>query len=251
MNKDDEQTTHFGYEQVPVERKAEKVAEVFHSVAKKYDIMNDVMSFGIHRVWKRIAIDMLALRPGHTVLDLAGGTGDLTAKISPKVGEQGAVYLTDINAGMLDVGRDRLLDQGIFRNVHITQADAEKLPFAEDFFDRIIIGFGLRNVTRKEQALKSMYDSLKPGGFCLVLEFSKPTLPGFSKIYDTYSFHLLPKFGKLITDDEDSYRYLAESIRMHPDQKTLQNMMENAGFENCSYRNLTGGVVAIHKGYKY
>ena len=241
----------FGFEQVPEEEKAERVAGVFHSVAGKYDLMNDLMSFGIHRIWKHFAIKVLQLRPGMNVLDLAGGTGDLTAKISPKVGESGKVVLADINDSMLKVGRDKLLDQGIFSNVEFVLANAETLPFAEDYFDREIIGFGLRNVTDKAKALRSMYRCLKPGGKCMVLEFSKPNVTLLEKFYDFYSFKLLPKIGKKIANDEDSYRYLAESIRMHPPQEELKQMMLDAGFEDVRYDNLTGGIVAVHVGYKY
>lgn len=243
--------THFGYQEVPVEEKAKKVADVFHSVAQKYDLMNDLMSMGIHRLWKRFAIQLLNLRRGQRVLDLAGGTGDLTAKISPMVGETGTVILSDINDGMLDVGRDRLMDKGIFHNIKIVQANAECLPFPENYFDRIIIGFGLRNVTDKDAALRSMYRCLKPSGQLLVLEFSKPHIPALKSIYDAYSFKLLPKIGKWVANDEKSYQYLAESIRMHPDQDTLKNQMEQAGLEDCRYHNLTGGIVAIHQGFKY
>jgi len=244
-------TTHFGFETVAIEEKAGKVADVFHSVASNYDLMNDLMSFGIHRLWKCFAIRLCQLRPSQVVLDLAGGTGDLTAKISPIVGKQGRVYIADINKDMLSVGRSRLLDQGIVDNVEFVQADAEQLPFPENYFDRIIIGFGLRNVTNQKAALASMFHCLKPGGSLIVLEFSKPTSTAFQKIYDFYSFNLLPKIGKAIAKDEDSYRYLAESIRMHPDQDTLKSMMIEAGFENCDYHNLTQGVVALHRGYKY
>jgi len=250
MNESDN-TTHFGYETVATTEKAHKVSGVFDSVASKYDIMNDLMSFGVHRVWKRFAINLCRLSPGQRVLDLAGGTGDLTAKISPLVGEEGQVVLADINQEMLKVGRDRLLDRGIVNNVDIVQADAECLAFPDNYFDRIIIGFGLRNVTRQDKALASMYRCLRPGGFLVILEFSKPTIPLISKIYDTYSFKLLPKIGKAIAKDEASYQYLAESIRMHPDQETLKAMMIEAGYDQCDYHNLTGGIVALHRGYKY
>lgn len=247
----EKKTTHFGYQEVPFEEKTAKVANVFHSVANKYDLMNDLMSFGIHRIWKHFALNLCALRNGQTVLDLAGGTGDLAAKISKIVGHHGQVILADINASMLQIGRDKLLDQGIYQNLMAVQANAETLPFANDYFDRIIIGFGLRNVTHKEKALASMFRVLKPGGRLLILEFSKPTLPGLKAMYDAYSFKILPVLGKLIANDADSYRYLAESIRMHPDQLSLQTMLESVGFEQCSYHNLTGGIVAVHRGYKY
>lgn len=243
--------THFGYQEIPLSEKTQKVAEVFHSVAEKYDLMNDLMSFGVHRLWKRFAIQMGQFRLGQRVLDLAGGTGDLTEKISPLVGDEGEVILADINSSMLEVGRARLLDQGIFNNIRVVLADAEALPFPNNYFDRIIIGFGLRNVTDKQKALESMFRVLKPGGFLQVLEFSKTEVPGLKSLYDIYSFKILPKIGGFIAKDEASYQYLAESIRMHPDQKTLKKMMETAGFENCNYHNLSGGIVAIHKGYKF
>jgi demethylmenaquinone methyltransferase/2-methoxy-6-polyprenyl-1,4-benzoquinol methylase len=250
-NTDHTNKTHFGYETVETSEKAHRVAEVFHSVAEKYDLMNDLMSLGIHRIWKKLAIDLLSVREGHQVLDIAGGTGDLTAKISKKIGSRGKVILSDINSSMLSVGKNRLIDLGIFKNIEFVLADAEKLPFADNTFDRMIIGFGLRNVTDKDAALRSMFRTLKPGGRAIVLEFSKPTLPGLKPLYDTYSFKILPWLGKTILNDEDSYRYLAESIRMHPDQATLKNMMENAGFEKCDVHNMTGGIVAIHQGYKF
>lgn len=250
MSKSD-QTTHFGFQTVDVNEKAGKVAEVFHSVADKYDIMNDALSFGVHRLWKRFAIEMVRARPGQRILDLAGGTGDLASKMAPQVGDSGEVVVADINNSMLMVGRDRLMDKGIVGNVRYAQADAQCLPFPDNYFDCVTIAFGLRNVTHKDQALASMYRVLKPGGKVLVVEFSKPTVPGLGKIYDTYSFKLMPKMGKIIADDEDSYRYLAESIRMHPGQDELKQMMIDAGFERCDYHNLTGGIVAIHRGYKF
>lgn len=243
--------THFGFEEVETSKKAERVANVFHSVAEKYDVMNDLMSLGIHRLWKKFAIDLLSVRCGHVVLDIAGGTGDLTAKISEKIGKKGKVILSDINSSMLSVGRDRMIDKGLFENIEYAQANAEMLPFADNTFDRIIIGFGLRNVTDKDAALRSMFRVLKPSGRALILEFSKPTFPGLKPIYDAYSFKILPWLGKRVLNDEDSYRYLAESIRMHPDQNTLQKMMQNAGFENCDYHNLSGGIVAVHRGFKF
>ncbi|MGF1698266.1 bifunctional demethylmenaquinone methyltransferase/2-methoxy-6-polyprenyl-1,4-benzoquinol methylase UbiE [Vibrio kyushuensis] len=247
----DAETTHFGFETVAKEEKVAKVAEVFHSVAAKYDIMNDLMSGGVHRLWKRFTIDCSGVRPGQRILDLGGGTGDLTAKFSRIVGEKGHVILADINNSMLNVGRDKLRDSGIVGNVHYVQANAEELPFPDDYFDCITISFCLRNVTDKDKALRSMYRVLKPGGRLLVLEFSKPVLEPLSKVYDAYSFHLLPKMGELIANDADSYRYLAESIRMHPDQDTLEGMMQGAGFEKTNYYNLTGGIVALHRGYKF
>ena len=245
-----DKTTHFGYKQVNVEEKAGKVAEVFHSVAGNYDLMNDLMSGGIHRLWKRVTIEMSGVRPGHTVLDIAGGTGDLAAKFSRIVGSEGTVVLADINDSMLKVGRDRLVDRGITDNVRFSQADAQYLPFPDNTFDVITIAFGLRNVTDKDMALRSMLRVLKPGGKLLVLEFSKPPNQLLSKIYDGYSFNILPKLGKLFANDADSYQYLAESIRMHPDQETLMGMMENAGFANTDYHNMTGGIVALHRGVK-
>ena len=245
-----DKTTHFGYKQVNVEEKAGKVAEVFHSVAGNYDLMNDLMSGGIHRLWKRVTIEMSGVRPGHHVLDIAGGTGDLAAKFSRIVGPEGTVVLADINDSMLKVGRDRLIDRGITDNVRFSQADAQYLPFPDNTFDVITIAFGLRNVTDKDMALRSMLRVLKPGGKLLVLEFSKPPNQLLSKIYDGYSFNILPKLGKLFANDADSYQYLAESIRMHPDQDTLQGMMDNAGFANTDYHNMTGGIVALHRGVK-
>jgi len=245
-----EKTTHFGYQTVAVEEKQAKVAEVFHSVAAKYDIMNDLMSFGVHRLWKRFTIDMSGVRPGNKVLDLAGGTGDLTRKFSKIVGPTGKVVLADINSSMLNVGRDRLTDQGYVGNIEYVQANAECLPFEDNTFDVITIAFGLRNVTDKDAALRSMTRVLKPGGRLLVLEFSKPTNPLMSKAYDLYSFTALPLMGKLVTNDSESYKYLAESIRMHPDQETLKGMMEDAGLVRCTYHNMTSGVVALHRGIK-
>ena len=245
-----DKTTDFGYEKVNVEEKAGKVAEVFHSVASNYDLMNDLMSGGIHRLWKRVTIEMSGVRPGHKVLDIAGGTGDLAAKFSRIVGPEGTVVLADINDSMLKVGRDRLVDRGITENVRFSQADAQYLPFPDNTFDVITIAFGLRNVTDKDMALRSMLRVLKPGGKLLVLEFSKPPNPLLSKIYDGYSFSVLPKLGKLFANDADSYQYLAESIRMHPDQDTLLGMMNQAGFENTDYHNMTGGIVALHRGVK-
>ncbi len=245
-----EPTTHFGFQDVPESQKAEKVAEVFHSVAAKYDLMNDVLSGGLHRLWKRFTIELSGVRPGNRVLDIAGGTGDLTRKFSSLVGPSGEVVLADINDSMLKVGRDRLLDKGVAGNVQFVQADAEALPFPDNHFDVVTIAFGLRNVTRKENALRSMLRVLKPGGRLLVLEFSKPGNPLLAKAYDTYSFSFMPLAGKLITNDADSYRYLAESIRMHPDQETLKAMMVEAGFERVTYHNMTGGIVALHRGIK-
>lgn len=251
MEKQKQETTHFGFRTVAKDDKAEMVAEVFHSVAAKYDLMNDLMSFGIHRIWKRFTIDSSGVRRGQRVLDLAGGTGDLTAKFSRLVGEQGEVVLADINDSMLKMGREKLRNLGIVGNVSYVQANAEALPFPDNYFDCITISFGLRNVTEKEKALRSMFRVLKPGGRLLVLEFSKPLLAPLSKAYDTYSFHILPRIGEWVAQDAESYRYLAESIRMHPDQETLKGMMADAGFENVNYSNLTGGIVALHRGFKF
>lgn len=244
-------TTHFGYKTVNKEDKVSMVAGVFHSVAAQYDVMNDLMSFGIHRLWKRFTIDASGVRPGNKVLDLAGGTGDLTAKFSRLVGKEGSVVLADINSSMLNVGRDKLRDKGLVQNIEYVQANAECLPFEENTFDVVTIAFGLRNVTDKDKALRSIYSVLKPGGRLLVLEFSKPEQEMLNKAYDFYSFNILPKMGELVAKDGESYKYLAESIRMHPDQETLKGMMENAGFEQTTYKNLTGGIVALHKGYKF
>ena len=247
---DNEKTTHFGYQEVPVEDKVQRVAGVFHSVADKYDLMNDLMSMGVHRLWKRFTIHSSSVKKGSKVLDIAGGTGDLTLKFSKLVGSTGQVILADINASMLNVGRDRLIDQGIVNNIDYVQANAESLPFPDNSFDCISIAFGLRNVTDKDAALRSMYRVLKPGGRLLILEFSKPA-DWLSPVYDTYSFKLLPKIGKVVSNDEDSYRYLAESIRMHPDQETMKSMMVEAGFERCDYHNMSAGIVALHSGYKF
>lgn len=250
-NKPDANTTHFGYQQVPVTEKVHRVAEVFNSVAHKYDLMNDLMSLGIHRLWKRYTIALSAVHAGQYVLDIAGGTGDLTRQFSERVGANGKIVLADINGAMLEVGRERLIDQGIVGNVFYVQANAETLPFPDNYFDCITIAFGLRNVTFKEKALASMYRVLKPGGRLLVLEFSKPRSTLLKSIYDAYSFNILPKLGKLVTGDAESYRYLVESIRMHPDQESLKKMILEAGFEDCIYHNLLGGIVALHRGFKY
>ena len=242
-------TTHFGYQEVPVEEKVRKVGEVFHSVARRYDLMNDAMSFGIHRLWKRFTVAQAAVRPGMQVLDLAGGTGDLARAFAPQVGEAGRVVLADINSSMLEQGRRRLVDEGVVRNVSFAQVNAERLPFPDASFHVVTIAFGLRNVTDKAAALREMRRVTRPGGKVLVLEFSRPVSRAFSRVYDLYSFTALPLMGKLLVNDADSYRYLAESIRMHPDQETLRDMMAAAGLERCDYFNLTGGVVALHKGY--
>ena len=246
----DDETADFGYRKVDKEDKANLVADVFHSVASRYDLMNDLMSGGIHRIWKRFTIEVSGVRKGHAVLDIAGGTGDLAARFSQIVGESGQVVLADINDSMLRVGRDKLLDNGLQGNLHFVQGDAQYLPFPDDSFDCVTIAFGLRNVTDKLLALQSMLRVLKPGGRLLVLEFSKPENEVLSKAYDTYSFRVLPLMGRLVANDSDSYQYLAESIRMHPDQETLRDMMEDAGFTRCEYHNMTGGIVALHKGVK-
>ncbi|HUT40872.1 MAG TPA: bifunctional demethylmenaquinone methyltransferase/2-methoxy-6-polyprenyl-1,4-benzoquinol methylase UbiE [Gammaproteobacteria bacterium] len=245
-----DKTTHFGFRDVPVEEKAGHVRAVFDSVADNYDLMNDLMSFGIHRLWKRYAINMAGIRPGQRILDLAGGTGDLTRLMAPLAGPAGHVVLSDINAAMLNNGRSALLDRGINGNVSFALANAEQLPFPDNSFDLVTIAFGLRNVTDKQQALHAMQRVLRPGGRLLVLEFSRPA-PALKPAYDFYSFSILPRLGRLVARDADSYRYLAESIRMHPDQQTLQGMLEQAGFEQCDYHNLSGGIVAIHRGYKF
>ena len=242
-------TTHFGYKDVPVDDKADLVKGVFDSVASRYDIMNDLMSAGMHRLWKRYTVQHANARPGQVILDLAGGTGDLTREFARIVGPRGRVVLADINAAMLEHGRRRLVDAGIAGNVELAQVDAESLPFADNTFDRLSIAFGLRNVTHKEVALAEMHRVLKPGGKVLILEFSQPS-KAIKPAYDLYSFKVLPLLGRLVARDPESYQYLAESIRMHPDQETLLGMMQDAGFERCRYNNLTAGIVALHTGYK-
>jgi len=246
----DDKTTHFGYQTVPEADKAERVRGVFDSVATRYDLMNDLMSLGIHRLWKRFAVQLTGVRAGQHVLDLASGTGDLAARLAGLAGPDGLVVMSDINAAMLARGRDRMLDGGRAGNVRYAQVDAEALPFPDGSFDCVTIGFGLRNVTRKECALAEMHRVLRPGGRALVLEFSRPTTAPLRAVYDLYSFQVLPRLGRLVASDAASYRYLAESIRMHPDQQTLKEMMEGVGFERCDVHNLTGGVVAVHRGFK-
>ncbi len=252
MNPDDKRgTTHFGFREVPEAAKAGMVADVFRSVASKYDLMNDLMSLGTHRLWKQFADAEANVRTGERVLDLAGGSGDMARKFARRVGPRGQVVLADINDAMLEVGRARFADAGVAGNIEFVQADAECLPFPDDHFDCICIAFGLRNVTHQDRALASMYRVLKPGGRALVLEFSRPVLEPLGKVYDVYSFSVLPWLGKMVARDEASYRYLAESIRKHPDQETLKKMMEQAGFGRVHYFNLSGGIVALHKGYKF
>jgi demethylmenaquinone methyltransferase / 2-methoxy-6-polyprenyl-1,4-benzoquinol methylase len=241
--------THFGFEEVPVGDKQKRVAGVFDSVARKYDLMNDLMSLGVHRLWKRFVVDLAAVRPGERVLDVAGGTGDLTREFTRQAGPTGQVILSDINAHMLEEGRKRLVDRGV-AGVPLVQANAEALPFADATFDCITIGFGLRNVTDKDAALRSMTRCLKPGGRLLVLEFSRPRNASLGRVYDEYSFKVLPALGRLVAGDADSYRYLAESIRKHPDQETLKQMMQAAGLDRVQVYDLTGGIVAVHRGFR-
>ena len=247
----DERSTDFGFQRVPREDKARRVRGVFDSVAEHYDLMNDLMSAGAHRIWKRFTLALANLRAGQRALDVAGGTGDLAVGLARQVGERGLVVLTDINAAMLLRGRDRLIDAGCVGNVEYVQANAECLPFPDGTFDCITIGFGLRNITDKRAALASMRRALKPGGQLLVLEFSHPNVPGLKPLYDAYSFRILPLLGKLVARDAASYRYLAESIRVHPDRESLLKMMQDAGLEGCRYHNLSGGIVAVHRGYRY
>jgi len=245
-------TTDFGFEEIPAAEKQGRVGAVFTSVARKYDLMNDVMSFGVHHLWKRFTLEMCGLRPGHKVLDLAGGTGDLALKEAQMVGESGQVILADINAVMLQRGRDRIIDSGFVNRVESVQCNAEILPFADNHFDCITIAFGLRNVTDKAAALASMQRVLKPGGRLCILEFSKPVYEPLEKLYDFYSFKLLPRMGELIARDRDSYQYLAESIRMHPDQLALKHIiLEQGGFDEVEVHNLSGGIVALHRAFKY
>jgi demethylmenaquinone methyltransferase/2-methoxy-6-polyprenyl-1,4-benzoquinol methylase len=242
--------TDFGFEQVAWTEKAKRVRSVFASVAGKYDLMNDLMSFGAHRLWKHFALSLTGLKPGQQALDVAGGTGDLALGMLRQVGKEGRVVLSDINSSMLALGRDRLLDSGFVGNVECLVADAERLPFDDNSFDCVTIGFGLRNVTDKAAALRSMHRVLKPGGQLLVLEFSTPVAPGLKPLYDAYSFNVLPLLGRFVAGDAASYRYLAESIRMHPNQEALLEMLRTAGFGETRYHNLSGGIVALHRGYK-
>ncbi|HEY8538602.1 MAG TPA: bifunctional demethylmenaquinone methyltransferase/2-methoxy-6-polyprenyl-1,4-benzoquinol methylase UbiE [Steroidobacteraceae bacterium] len=243
-------TTDFGFQQVPVAEKAARVRAVFESVASNYDLMNDLMSAGVHRIWKRFTLSQTGLRPGQRALDVAGGTGDLAAGMAERVGSSGLVVLTDINYAMLSHGRDAMIDRGFVGNVRFAIANAECLPFPDSSFDCVTIGFGLRNVTDRDAALRSMYRVLKPGGQLLVLEFSHPVVPGLKPIYDAYSFTVLPWLGQVVAKDAASYRYLAESIRKFPKQEQLLEMMRRAGFEQCRYHNMSGGIVALHRGWK-
>ena len=245
-----DKTTDFGFEKVPIGEKARRVSSVFSSVAENYDLMNDIMSFGVHRLWKRFVVELAHVRAGQSVLDLAGGSGDLTRQIMRRSGGKATVTLADLNAQMLDVGRRRLLDAGVLKGVSYVQADAESLPFPDEQFDIVTIAFGLRNVTVKERALRSMHRVLRPGGQALILEFSTLRLPLLDPLYKAYLMNVLPRMGQVVAGDSQSYRYLAESIRMHPPQEALLAMMEAAGFERCSYHNLSAGIAAVHRGYK-
>lgn len=247
----DDRTTDFGYRDIPIAEKTAQVAAIFHSVAYRYDLMNDLMSFGVHRLWKKFTVALSQVRPGDHVLDVAGGTGDLTKAFAKRIGSQGKVLLSDINVSMLQRGRDRLIDAALIENIQILQANAEALPFAEDTFDCLSIAFGLRNITHKLDAIQSMYSVLKPGGRLLILEFSKPVLAPLQALYDRYSFHFLPKLGQWIVQDAASYHYLIESIRRHPDQETLKTLILEAGFDQCEYYNLSGGIVALHRAWKF
>ena len=249
MTIDNSKKTSFGFRQVNEKDKAEMVGDVFDSVANNYDLMNDLMSFGIHRLWKKIAVETAGLREDFKILDLAGGTGDMVKLMRSKISNQGSIILSDINWSMLNEGRNRLIDEGV-EDVQMAQIDAQQLPFKENTFDLITIAFGLRNVTNKKTALKSILSSLKPGGKLIILEFSKPTNEFFRELYDLFSFEVIPKIGELVAQSEDSYRYLAESIRMHPTQEELKMLMESVGFSNCNFDNLTNGIVAIHSGKK-
>lgn len=245
------ENTHFGYQQVPIDEKSDRVAEVFHSVSENYDLMNDLMSLGVHRLWKRYTINLATLRPGEKVLDLASGTADLAVKMAQKIGDKGEIFVTDINESMLEIGRKHMIDAGLIKNTNYMLVNAEELPFEDNYFDCVTIGFGLRNVTHIDKALSEMRRVVCPGGRVIVLEFSKPRTQFLQKVYDAYSFNVLPLLGKYVAKDEGSYRYLAESIRMHPDQDALKQMMLDAGFDKVDVHNLTGGVVAIHRGYKW
>jgi demethylmenaquinone methyltransferase/2-methoxy-6-polyprenyl-1,4-benzoquinol methylase len=246
----EEQTTDFGFEKVPIEEKARLVGAIFDSLADRYDLTNDVMSFGMHRLWRRFAVKLADIRPGQTVLDLAGGTGDLTSRLAQAVGSKGLVVLAEINDSMMSRAQVRFANGRSPGNVECVLADAEQSPFADNQFDVVTIAFGMRNITRKQAALRSMFRVLRPGGRAVVLEFSHPVVPGFGPLYDFYSFHVMPAIGRLIAGKGGGFQYLAESIRVHPDQDTFMGMMEEAGFERCEYHNLSGGIVAVHKGFK-
>jgi demethylmenaquinone methyltransferase / 2-methoxy-6-polyprenyl-1,4-benzoquinol methylase len=251
MSDTPEKNTHFGFSFVPQHEKINKVRDVFDSVADRYDVMNDLMSFGLHRLWKWVAIEIARIKPGQCVLDIAAGTGDLSERIAKIIKNNGELWVTDINAAMLEKARARLVNHGHFNQLYFTQADAETLPFPQSYFDRIIIAFGLRNVTEQDNALRSMMRVLKPGGRLVILEFSKPTTPWLQQLYDRYSFKVIPALGEWVTQDRASYQYLVESIRMHPDQETLKQMLLNAGADDVEYYNLLGGIVSIHCGCKY
>lgn len=248
---DDDQTTDFGYKNIPCSEKTAQVKAVFHSVAAKYDLMNDLMSLGMHRLWKQFTVALSQIQASDKILDIAGGTGDLTKAFSQRLNEEGKVILFDINTAMLQIGRDRLIDAGHIDNSYVLQGNAECLPFADDYFDCITIAFGLRNITHKMTALQSMYRVLKPGGQLLVLEFSKPVLAPLRALYDHYSFNVIPKLGQWITHDATSYHYLVESIRRHPDQENLKSLILESGFDHCDYHNLSGGIVALHRAWKF
>jgi len=252
MTKLDDQrsTTHFGYRRVPTAEKARMVGAIFDSVAARYDLLNDVMSFGMHRLWRRFAVGLSGVRPGDRILDLAGGTGEFTARLVPLVGPDGLVVLAEINGTMLRLGRERLAGRDMAGSVGLVQADAECLPFGDDYFDCVTIAFGLRNVTDKDAVLTSVYEALKPGARVVILEFSHPTVWGFGPLYDFYSFYVMPVIGQVVAGNGGVYRYLAESIRVHPEQETLKRMMERVGFHLCEYFNLSGGIVAVHRGFK-
>ena len=253
MNKDDDNlsTTHFGYQTVSAYQKEIKVAEVFSNVAPYYDVMNDLMSFGIHRLWKRFTLECAHIQPGQHILDLAGGSGDLTRLFYQRIGKSGSITLADINYAMIQQGKKRLLDLGIYRNLHFVEANAESLPFKKNCFDCVTMAFGLRNVTNKSKALSSIFEVCRPGGKIMILEFSTPAITALAPIYDWYSFKILPNLGQWIAGDSANYQYLAESIRMHPNQTQLSSMITQAGFEDCYYVNLCGGIVALHIAYKY
>jgi demethylmenaquinone methyltransferase / 2-methoxy-6-polyprenyl-1,4-benzoquinol methylase len=245
-----DQSTDFGFEKVSLREKTRRVSSVFSSVAENYDLMNDLMSLGVHRLWKRFVVELAGVRPGQNILDLAGGSGDLALQFAQRVGRGGSVTLADLNADMLDVGRRRLVDAGVVKGIGYVQANAESLPFPDDSFDLVSIAFGLRNVALKSRALESMFRVLRPGGQMLILEFSTVSVPLLEPLYRAYIMNVLPRMGGIVAGDSDSYRYLAESIRMHPSQESLLEMIRAAGFERCSYHNLSGGISAVHRGYK-